>query len=102
MPIYRYSCKSCGDFEKRAGYEDASASCRCGGAATRAPYSGQLNVHVEGRVLPTNPVEMQQHEFKELRKSGWDADRALSGIRKNITTDKEGHKHFNAEAMTLA
>jgi putative FmdB family regulatory protein len=102
MPTYEYRCAHCGPFEKRAGYEDRSAPCRCGGAATRAPFSGSTGVIVEGRLLPTNPVEKQQHDFKKLRESGWDRDRAITGIRKNIKTDKEGHKHFNAAGMNSA
>jgi putative FmdB family regulatory protein len=102
MPIYQYRCEACGPFDKRAGYEDRSIPCRCGGAATRAPFSDSAGVIVEGRLLPTNPVEKQQHEFKKLRESGWDRDRALTGIRKNIKTDKEGRKHFNAAGMVNA
>lgn len=102
MPVYRFSCGSCGDFEKRAGYEDSTLSCSCGGVATRAPYSGSVGVHVEGRVLPTNPVEMQQHTLKKTRESGWDYDRSMSLIRKNTARDKEGHLKVNTAGVMSA
>ena len=99
MPIYRFSCGSCGDFEKRAGYEDSSLACQCGGVAKRAPYSGSVGIHVEGRVLPTNPVEKQQDLLKKNRAKGWDYDRSMSLLRKNTFRDKEGHLQVNAQKV---
>lgn len=99
MPFYVFRCEACGPFEKRASYEDAFLPCRCGGSARRAPYSGSLSIHVEGRALPTNPVEKQAHEFKKVRESGWDYDRSMSLIRKNSFRDKEGHLQVNTQAV---
>ena len=99
MPFYVYSCPQCGEFEKRAGFEDSSLSCRCGGRAQRAPFSGSAGIVVAGRHLPTDPVEKEQHTFKELRKSGWDGDRAMTLVRKNVKTNPEGHKFLDVKAM---
>lgn len=102
MPVYEYRCAQCGPFEKRAGYEDASCSCRCGGVANRAPYSGSVGVFVEGRVLPTSPAEQQNYQLNQARAQGWDYDRSMSLIRKNVATDKEGRKHINTAGMVNA
>lgn len=99
MPIYVYRCSACGDFEKRAGYEDSSITCECGAAATRRPFSGGGGTIVEGRVLISDPLYAQDKQFKDLRKSGWDGDRAISKMRKNIKTDPQGNKFLDRAGM---
>ena len=100
MPIYLYQCPGCkGGFEQRGGYDAASAECQCGATATRAPFSGGVGLVVEGRVLITDPLYAQDKQFKDLRKSGWDGDRAISKMRKNIKTDPQGNKFLDRAGM---
>lgn len=99
MPLYRYSCPRCGDFEKRAGLDDASLPCRCGETAKRAPFSGGVGVIVEGRLLPTSPGDAVEGTRKSLRKSGWDYDRAMTAIRTNTTRDRNGNRVVNTKAI---
>lgn len=102
MPLYRFSCPACGDFEKRAGFEDSSVLCRCGGAALRSPFSGGVGVIVEGRLLPTAPADVLDGVAKNLRRTGWDYDRAMTGIRKNTTRDRDGNRVVNTEGLATA
>lgn len=99
MPIYRFSCSTCGDFERKAGYEDSTLACQCGETAKRAPYSGGVGVQVEGRLLPADPGEAQALQLKKTRESGWDYDRSMSLIRKNTFRDKEGHLQVNTQGV---
>lgn len=106
MPLYTFSCE-CGErFDARAGLEDYSVPCGCGSKAVRDEVYRDQSVVFKGggftkSVLPPPGSPDEQDEgFKELRKRGWDGDRAVSEIRKNVYEDGKGRKMLNTAAMT--
>ena len=99
MPFYNYRCPECGSFERRAGYNDGVVLCACGREAGReAVY--HTNHIIEGRALPSDPTEVQNEFFKEVRKRGWSEDRAVTEMRANMIEDNQGRKFLNTKAMT--
>lgn len=102
MPFYEYSC-SCGrSFEARGSYNDSLKPCQCGGEAQRLPFSPGVGMMVEGRVLITDPEYAREKAIQDLRKSGWDGDRAISHIRKSMKEDREGRKFLDPVAVNNA
>lgn len=67
--------------------------------ANRHPFARVQAPIIAGRAIASDPVEREQQQFSELRRSGWDGDRAISRIRKNIRTDKDGNKFLNRAGM---
>lgn len=106
MPKYDYDCPKHGRFEQIAGYDDSVVPCVCGRPAQRRSVYRDQCVSFRGGgftktvVPPPGSVEAQDNSFKELRKSGWDEDRALSQIRKNTVEGKDGKKKLNLAGMS--
>src|SRR3990167_2138669 len=96
MPKYDFSCPSCGTFERYAGYDDATIPCDCGGSARRHEVYRDQGVIFRGGgftksvVPPPHSPDVSTELGKELKKKGWDYDRAMGEVRKNIVTDSEG------------
>lgn len=101
MPLYEYACRGCGVFEQRAGYDDTSVKCACGLRAKRqAVYSQSVIFKGGGRVVLPPPGEEAGVMQTELKKRGWDADRAITEIRENIVTDEKGARSIDLAGMT--
>lgn len=103
MPLYDFACTTCGGcFEARAGYEMRQLCCpACGGVARRAEVYRQATI-IAGATLPPreDAMAVQQEWFREVRKAGWDGDRAISEIRKNLVEDREGRLQLDVRGMT--
>jgi len=97
MPTYLYDC-GCGyNFEQRAGIEDRLLSCpRCEGAARRRPFYREQTIRTERVPVPVTETEYRfEVDKRALKGRGWDYDRALDHIRKNMREDAEGHKQLD-------
>ena len=102
MPLYRFSCGSCGaSFDALAGYGADAKGCTCGSPAVRVP-TFEAGFVVAGKSIPPDRASAQYEEHRELRRAGWNGDRALELIRKNVSEDKEGRKSLNVTAMNEA
>jgi len=98
MPTYDFRCK-CGEVsEVRAGYDAPPITCpACGGVAYRAPFCA--GVSIRGATVagswPTTPEDRDEAERKDLKRKGWDGDRAMEFVRKGIYEDQSGQKQFS-------
>ena len=105
MPKYDFSCPSCGTFERHAGYDDATIPCDCGRSAKRHEVYLEQGVIFKGGgftksvVPPPRSPEVREELSRELKKKGWDYDRAVGEVRENIT-DEKGVKTLNTAGMT--
>jgi len=97
MPRYDYTCTECGlTFERLGGFEDVVAPCRCGGVADRQAVYRSQGVSTRPAEVPDSEPQYQvESQRKALRARGWDGDRAVEHIRKNIREDAQGHKQLD-------
>jgi len=105
LPKYDYACPECGVFEQHGGYDATSVKCACGLRAKRQAVYSQAVIFKGGgftkTVLPPpgDPAEASIMQG-ELKKRGWDADRAISELRENTVTDEEGNRSIDLAGMT--
>ena len=101
MPFYSYDCPTHGTFERRAGSDDVSIPCKCGKDSLRQAIY-RPNVVIAGQSMPrTDDLYSVQAEYdKEVKKRGWNYDRALTEIRANRTYDAEGQMYIDTSKMT--
>jgi putative FmdB family regulatory protein len=97
MPTYLYDCACGNSFEQRAGIVDSILPCpRCEGAAHRRPFYRSQILRVERASVPAAEGEYQNEADKRaLKGRGWDYDRALEHVRKNIREDAQGRKQLD-------
>lgn len=111
MPIYDYHCLGCGRLSDLVrGYDDYTIACpSCSGTAERVPVYISQGVVVHGgpnALLPPRPqttadhMEVQELYGKEVKKRGWDADRAIRELRANKFEDDKGALHIDTTKMT--
>ena len=105
MPRYDFDCPSHGRFERTAGFDDDEITHECGALSPRVGVYVEQSVTFKGggftkSVLPPPGPDAQAEFHKEVRKRGWDGDRAVSEIRKNMIENADGTKSLNAAAMT--
>lgn len=102
MPIYEYQCPQCGTrfTQRQSGYTVSSVACSCGATAERQTAYRTSFVMGSGALPPAdNPVEVQQAYFQEVRKAGWDEDRAITAMRKHRVYDDEGRMSIDLKAL---
>ena len=101
IPIYDFTCKKCGTYERRAGYEDATVTCdTCEGTAARVQVYRQ-NLVVDPAMPPReNMVEVQGALDTEMRKIGWDGDRAVDELRHAFRYNEQGQGELDMSKMS--
>ena len=92
MPVYEFDCPEHGTFERLVRFDEA-VECDCGSSALRRSVYAPTVV-IGGQLRDDDEVRSQ------LRKRGWDTDRAFHEIRKNTATDENGQSYLNIAAMT--
>lgn len=98
MPTYDYRC-NCGVVtEARQGVDVKSIPCpACGHKATRqfSCKVALMGLPTRGTSVPTCPEEKAELDRKDLKRKGWDGDRAMEFVRKGVHEDEQGHKVFS-------
>src|SRR3990167_6572869 len=103
MPFYDFKCPVCGTFEQRASFDTEVVPCECGrGSSRQSVY--KINHKIAGRSLPSQDDgwSVQDELGKDMRKKGWNYDRAMTELRKNRTYDKEGNMSIDTTKIAPA
>lgn len=100
MPLYTYEC-ACGRvFDRLANVDDEPVKlCTCYRLAKRREVNS-VAMRVGGATIPNNEPEYQNEKsLRDLNRQGWDGDRAVEHIRKNVREDGQGNKYINPQIM---
>lgn len=95
MPTYDYRC-TCGEMTtKRGRLDDNLIVCpQCKDVARRVPFYTSTLI-VDKAEAPAGSDDAKDAERKALRSRGWDGDRAMDEIRKNMVEGPDGQRHLN-------
>lgn len=98
MPLYTFKGCACrGSFDRLASYNDVTVVCKeCKQTATRVAFYGRQAIRMEDAEIPADEPEYDREAQKRaLRSRGWDYDRTLGEIRKNMVEGPDGQRHLN-------
>ncbi len=102
MPTYDYTGRCGHTSTKRGRLDDNLIVCPemgCEEVVQRVPFYTPTLI-VDRAEAPTGSEDANDTERKALRSRGWDGDRAMDEIRKNMVEGPDGQRHLNMAGIS--